>query len=535
MELDSQSIRAEAHVTLGALLQRDANLIIDRWTRRAVAEQPHARRVHHEALLDHLPQLLHELSISLAESNGEETLKHSRPARLHGRQRWEAGWSLTEVVQDYQLLRLVLVEYLDQALERPPRSREVMAVGLALDEAIAASVASYVRQVEAERAEQAKRDQDILRREAEALAEANRRKDEFLAVLGHELRNPLAPVRNALHVLSLQGEDRATVEWACHLMDRQVRLMTRLVDDLLDASRIAQGKIVLHRERLDLARLVRETAEDRRGGLEKAGLTLTLDVPAEPVWVPGDPARLAQVVGNLVHNAQKFTDHGGHVTVQLRREPGRAVVVVRDTGIGIEPQLLPRLFETFMQADHNRERSRGGLGLGLALVKGLVELHGGQVQAASAGPGHGAEFILRLPLEQPARTGGDSAPAARRILLVDGEARAAEGLKALLELAGHTVACASSGQAALEAVRQARPDVVLCDRTLAEMDACALAAALRADPATARLPLVAFAAEESEADQQRCRQAGFDVCLAGPPDPAALHVLLANLPPGTQA
>jgi CheY-like chemotaxis protein len=284
---------------------------------------------------------------------------------------------------------------------------------------------------------------------------------------------------------------------------------------------------------------VRETADDRRGGLEEAGLELELDLPAEPVSVRGDPARLAQVVGNLLQNAQKFTERGGKVTVQVRGEAERATVVVRDTGIGIEPQLLPRLFETFMQADRSRERSRGGLGLGLALVKGLVELHGGRVQAVSDGPGHGAEFTLWLPSAAPgatpigqptgAESGPPAGPVARRVLLVENDAQAAEAQKALLELGGHTVAWADSGPAALAAASQAPPDLVLCDRLLLGMDACEVAAALRADPVTAEVPLVAFACPEDEADQQRCRRAGFDLCLVGPPDPAALPALLANL------
>jgi signal transduction histidine kinase len=314
---------------------------------------------------------------------------------------------LSEVVRDYQILRYVMVEYLEEALDRPLQGREVMALGLALDEAISASVdayvqnrAEYVRRVEGERAARDREADELLRRHATALQEANRHKDEFLAVLGHELRNPLAPLRNALQVLALQGHDPALVQWARNLMERQVQHMTLLVDDLLDVTRIAQGKITLRRERLDLVRLVRDIAEDRRSDLAEAGLELELDLVPGPLWVQGDPTRLAQAVGNLVQNALKFTDRGGRVTIRVVPDgDGRlASIAVRDTGIGIEADLLPRLFNHFMQGDRSVNRSRGGLGLGLALVKGFIELHGGEVQVSSPGPGQGAEFTIRLPL-----------------------------------------------------------------------------------------------------------------------------------------
>jgi signal transduction histidine kinase len=390
------------------LIRRDRGMVIDRWARRAVEEQPHAQRVHHDVLLDRFGAFLLALGSSLAEAHDLDTGKHCLPALEHGEQRWENGWSLPELVRDYQLLRMVLLEYLDETLERPLRCQEVMAIGLALDEAIAASVGSYVRsreeyirQLDHERAEREKRaEQERLRQQAEALQEENRRKDEFLATLGHELRNPLAPIRNALHVLNLSEPDRQTLEWVKGVVERQVRHMTRLVDELLEVTRIARGKMQLDCQSLDLGTLLRATAEDFRTVLEEAGLTLHVQLHAEPVGVAGDSVRLTQVVANLLQNALKFTDAGGQVTVELTvdREKQRAVVTVRDTGIGIEPDMLPRVFETFTQADRSLERSRGGLGLGLALVKGLVELHGGEVRAASEGPGRGSAFTFWLPV-----------------------------------------------------------------------------------------------------------------------------------------
>ena len=232
------------------------------------------------------------------------------------------------------------------------------------------------------------------------LQEADRRKDDFLAMLAHELRNPLAPIRNAAQVLKLAGPHRPELMQVRDIIERQVAHLARLVDDLLDVSRISRGKILLRRERLDLAPLVRTAAEDQRPLLEGAGLKLLVETTEAPLWVMGDPTRLVQMVGNLLNNAGKFTDAGGLVAVRLAAgADGRdAVLTVGDSGIGMEADILNRLFEPFHQADQSLERSRGGLGLGLALVKGLAELHGGGVRAASAGPGRGSEFTVALPL-----------------------------------------------------------------------------------------------------------------------------------------
>lgn len=415
MTVDPQAIRAERHLKIGTVIQRGAGAIIERWRHRAVEEQPQARRVHEDALLDHLPALLKEIGRSLSASEPDRTLAHKAPAREHGTQRWQAGWSVAEVVRDYQILRLVLLDYLEDAMARPLTGREVMAIGLVLDEAIAASVKAYVTYREEsalrEEREQAERsraaDAKILRHQAEAWREASRRKDEFLAVLGHELRNPLAPIRNALQILHLKGDDAKTRSWVEEIFDRQLTLMTRLIDELLDASRIGRGKVLLEKRRLDLAAAVSTVAEDYRGAAEAAGLTLDVRTPDGPVWVEGDPTRLTQIVGNLLHNACKFTDPGGRVYLELETEgnPGRAVLRVRDTGIGIEPAALPYVFDAFSQAEESIARSRGGLGLGLALVKGLVELHGGAVAAESAGPGCGAEFSFWVPLIEAKRRG----------------------------------------------------------------------------------------------------------------------------------
>jgi signal transduction histidine kinase len=546
MTVDPQVIRSEEHITLGAIVQRHGNDIIRRWAERAATEQPGASRLHHDALLDDLPRFLNELGRSLALADPDGKCVHIRPALEHGKQRWENGWSIVELVRDYQLLRLVLLEYLETAMNRPLTGREAMAIGLALDEAIAASVSTYVQNqnghlvdVQSQRFEKEKQAQaNAHRQQAAALEEINRRKDEFLAMLGHELRNPLAPVRNALQVIRLRGDDPSTRAWVEGVLERQLGHMTRLVDDLLDASRIGRGKILLRRERLDLVKLVRSTADDMRPVLDGAGVTLNLELSEPRAYITGDATRLAQVLGNLLHNASKFTNSGGQVTVNLRTDHalGRVVVSVRDTGIGIAPAALPRLFDMFMQDERDLQRTRGGLGLGLALVKGLVELHGGQVTVQSDGPGHGATFTYWLPLEQaprfptPAPTTLPEPPVgALRILLVEDNHDAAESLQVLLQLYGYAVRTEHSGGAAVAAALDFRPDVVLCDLGLPEMDGYAVAAALREMPDLAHMSLIALSGYGSPVDQQRTQDAGFRMHLTKPVDPRYLKEILTKL------
>jgi len=373
------------------------------------------------------------------------------------------------------------------------------------------------------------------RKQAEnALREAARHKDEFLAMLGHELRNPLAPIRNCLYVLSMPNVTESQSERALATLDRQVVHLTRLVDDLLDVSRISQGKILLRKERLDLAELVRSTVEDHRGALVAAGLKLEVDIPPVGLWVHGDLTRLSQSVGNILHNAMKFTDRGGVVQVGTRAEDGTAVVAVEDTGIGIEPEVLGRLFEPFSQAPPGIDRGRGGLGLGLALVRRLIELHGGTVEASSGGSGRGTEIRLRLPaVEAPiGAIESDSEPAAgqpRRCLIIEDNVDAAESMALLLQLKGHEVTVAHSGQEGLDRARQLRPHVVLCDIGLpGALDGYAVARAFRDDPALHSVRLIALTGYGQEEDQRRAREAGFDLHLTKPADPEILQRLLAE-------
>jgi PAS domain S-box-containing protein len=378
--------------------------------------------------------------------------------------------------------------------------------------------------------------EEALRRHVEELAHANRAKDEFLAMLAHELRNPLGAVTNALQVMRMSDPARPAWQRAMDVVGRQVKHQARLVDDLLDVSRITQGKIHLRAEPIDLARLVREATEDHSRALEEAGLTHTVELGQQPIWVTGDPTRLAQIVGNLLQNSLKFTERGGHVTVRVTVDKAdrRAAVAVRDTGVGIEPEMLPRVFDVFAQADRTLHRSPGGLGLGLALVKGLVELQGGEVRAASEGRGWGAEFTFFLPLADTTAVPADAAAPSDtdaervRVLIVEDNRDAADALRDMLELSGYTVHVAYSGTAGLEAARQFWPDVVLCDLGLPGMDGYAVAAALRQDPATASIHLVAVSGYGQEEDQRRSREAGFDRHLTKPVDPAEMERVLVS-------
>jgi signal transduction histidine kinase len=375
-----------------------------------------------------------------------------------------------------------------------------------------------------------------LGRANEALREADRRKDDFLATLAHELRNPLAPVRNALHILKVPGLSDEAADKAREMMERQIEHLVRLVDDLLDVSRIVRGKVQLHPERLEMGQLVRLTAEDCRPVLENAGLTLRLDTPDVPIWVHGDAIRLAQILNNLLDNAVKFSDGGQSVAVRVSVDAERrqAVLTVRDEGIGIEPSVLPRLFTPFAQADQSIERSPGGLGLGLALVKGLAELHGGQVRCVSEGRGRGTEFTVCLPLmpEPAALSSTPSTPRhltgdCLRILVIEDHRDAAESLRLMLEMLGHQVHVAYSGPEGVQAAGEWQPDIVLCDIGLPGLDGYGVARQLRLNPTTARVRLLALTGYGTAEARQRSQEAGFDHHLVKPADPRELQRLLA--------
>ncbi len=402
---------------------------------------------------------------------------------------------------------------------------------------IAGVVISFVDITNLKETEAALREAVADRERAEqALKEADRRKDEFLAVLSHELRNPLAPIRNSLHLLEKAPAGSEVVPRAREIIVRQVGHLTRLVDDLLDTTRVSHGKLQVHRERLELGELVQRTADDHRQLFAARRIDLTVTTPARGVYVDGDPTRLAQVIGNLLQNSVRFTHGGGRVSLAVAAVDGAAELRVRDDGIGIEAAVMPRLFKAFSQADETLDRKRGGLGLGLALVKGLVELHGGTVEAKSAGKGAGTEFLVRLPAVEPpaARSAraAEAPPLPRRILVIEDNLDAAESLGAVLQLEGHSVEVAHDGPQGIARARELRPDVVLCDIGLPGMDGYEVARTLRAEPASRRPFLVALSGYALPEDQGRATDAGFDAHLSKPPVIEQLRSAIARAPRG---
>jgi two-component system CheB/CheR fusion protein len=382
--------------------------------------------------------------------------------------------------------------------------------------------------------------EQALRAANEQLEEADRRKNEFLAVLSHELRNPLTPIRNGLYVLERAAPGSDSAKRAQEIIGRQTSQLMRLVDDLLDVTRVSRNKIQLQLRQLDLNDLVRRTLDDHHALFEDRKIDVETRIASERLAVSGDEARLTQVIGNLLQNAAKFTPAGGRVIVgtALIASRGAAVLRVIDTGVGIEPEMLRRLFQPFMQADVTLDRSKGGLGLGLALVRSLVQMHGGEVCAHSEGPGKGAEFVVELPLDTTAAAGVEAVPAAsasrsRRVLIIEDNVDAAESLREVLELEGHEARIAYGGRDGLAAAREFRPDVVLCDIGLPGMDGFDVARAFRADEALKGIALVALSGYALQEDLQRAAEAGFERHLAKPADPDTLARLLADVLPAT--
>jgi PAS domain S-box-containing protein len=383
----------------------------------------------------------------------------------------------------------------------------------------------------------------LYRAEQEAagkLREADRRKDEFLATLAHELRNPLAPIRTGLHLLRITQPGSDSAEQARAMMERQLTHLIRLVDDLLEVSRISRGKIDLRRSPIELAAVVLSAVETTRPAIEAARHKLEISLPAQPLTVDADFVRLAQVLANLLNNAAKYTDPGGRIALSVRGEGAdavsEAVISVRDNGVGIPAELLPRVFDMFAQVDRTLDRAQGGLGIGLALAKSLVEMHAGTIQVESAGPGQGSEFIVRLPATasaQPARSG--DAPflayfrpgsARRRVLVVDDNVDAAQSLGLLLGHMGCEVQIAHGGAAALEAARSGQPHLVLLDTSMPGVDGYSVVRRLKQDPAFRDVPFIAVTGLGREADRDRAREAGFNEHLVKPVSPEALREIL---------
>jgi two-component system CheB/CheR fusion protein len=375
-----------------------------------------------------------------------------------------------------------------------------------------------------------------LRLRLEELATADRQKNEFLAMLGHELRNPLAPMRNALHLMKMPGVDEHVVQNAREIMERQVHHLVRLVDDLLDVSRIISGRIELRQDAIDVVDAARRAIETAQPAIDSQGHQLVVSFPSEPAWVEGDLVRLAQVVANLLTNAAKYTPQAGRIWLTVDSTDEDVFVSVRDRGIGIDAEFLPRVFDLFVQADSSLARSYGGLGIGLTLVKRLMTMHRGSVSASSAGIGHGSEFVVRLPLSKRGSVRAPESNATqpritdaleRRVLVVDDNVDAAKSTAAILELAGYSVRCEHDGRSALEAAKLYQPDVIVLDIGLPDMTGYEVAARLRAHPKFNRIPLVAVTGYGQEPDRRRAKEVGIDQHLTKPVDPETLRAFIA--------
>jgi PAS domain S-box-containing protein len=373
-----------------------------------------------------------------------------------------------------------------------------------------------------------------LLRSEEALQEADRRKDEFLATLAHELRNPLAPISSGLHILR-SASDRGQRMIALEIMERQVNQMVRLVDDLLDVARITTGKVEIRHEPIDVADAITDAIETSQPLFGERHEHLTIVPPPQPVFVSGDRTRLAQVFSNLLNNSEKYSEPGQPITITLGREGNQAVIRITDTGIGIHPDMLPRVFDMFRQADRTGGRSRGGLGIGLSLVKRIVELHGGTVTAHSQGLGLGSEFTVRMPAIEVQQTAvtpalvANGATAKRRILVVDDNADAAESLAALLTIGGHETRMAHDGPEALQQAERFHPDVVFLDIGMPTLDGHETAKLIRRQPWGKEMVLVALTGWGQSEDRRRSKDAGFNHHLVKPADPAVVEKLLSSI------
>jgi len=450
------------------------------------------------------------------------------PDELRGKELWEIGLFKdieANRVAFRQLQKKGFIRYEDLPLETKDGRRAYV------------EFVSNVYPVEGQRVIQCNiRDISDRKRAEEALRKGDRRKDEFLAILAHELRNPLAPLRNALEVMRQKGSDDPDVRWALDVAERQAQQLTRLVDDLLDVSRISLGKIDLQMEPVELAAVVARAVEISRPLIDARKHYLRVSLPKNAVRVVGDLTRLAQVLSNLLNNAAKYTEEGKCIDLTLESTGGEAVLRVRDTGIGIAADMLSHIFEIFTQVQGSVGQSEGGLGIGLSLVRSLVEKHDGSVAAHSKGLGHGSEFVVRLPLLRedapPAAAQTDQRSArtapARSVLIVDNNQDAADCLALLLRRAGYEVRTAYDGPAALDLARARPPDAVLLDIGMPGMDGLEVARRLRQDLGLKQALLVAVTGFGQEQDRRRSHEAGFDIHLVKPTDVRTLERLLAR-------
>jgi signal transduction histidine kinase/CheY-like chemotaxis protein len=529
MSIDIRQIRAEPHSEIGLLLERNADIIVERWCERAKVEIPDAKRVHRDTLRDQLPRFVGAMAQALMHAGDPSPTGYCQSANEHGLQRWNTKWSLAELVRDYQLLQLVILEYLEDAIERPLEFREIMAVTVHIDDAIAASITTYVET----------RDEHVRRLDKErvkSLQQSNHRKDEFIAILAHELRNSLAPICTSIDLLQLTYNDAdPALSETLEILGRHAKQVTCLVDDLLDLARIAQGRFELRKQQLDLATILKQAIESTRHQFEARRHTLRVELPKAPLYVQADPARLVQIIVNLLHNAAKYTEPGGQTWLTAEKTNGEAVITVRDTGVGIPPQMVSRVFDMFVQVEESNHHSSGGMGIGLTLVQRLTELHGGTVTCRSSGLGHGSEFVVRLkattePLETPAAEPLQdlSAAVSCRLIIIEDQSDARHTLALLLEKLGHSVEIAENGTKGIERALHYKPELALVDIGLPDMNGYEVAKQLRAAFAD-RIFLVALTGYGQDDDLRAALEAGFDAHLTKPADIRELSNLLSRV------
>jgi signal transduction histidine kinase/ActR/RegA family two-component response regulator len=502
--------------------------VLERWLdavrREAVAA---ARDLPEPQILNDVPEILEEIVQAIAADPPEAGVDPE--GRAHGRQRWGSGYRIDELLRELAILHDAIVALLETPDTGRPR----------LNRADEAEVRRRIRRV-IDRSSQVAAAQfhtealAARRLLEEELRTANEQKDRFLALLSHELRNPLAPILTAVQLLEFAETSDLRLRRAREIIERQVRHQTRLIDDLLDITRITRGKIALRQEQCDLKSVLAGAIDACSPAIRSKGLELQVELAAEPIWVEGDCVRLEQVVVNLLQNAIRYTPPGGALCLTLRSEGDMAVVTMRDNGVGIEPAMLPRIFDLFVQADSSPDRPQGGLGLGLTLVKNLVTLHGGTVEARSDGPGRGSEFEVRLPIAPavPApdvlltRVSARSTIAPRRVAIVEDDTDTRTSLAELLELFGHQVFTAADSPEALQLMEQEQPEVFVIDIGLPGMDGYELARALRRLPASGNAFLIAATGYGSPEEQERAQEAGFDAHLT---KPVLIDELVAHL------
>ena len=514
-------------------LREHRDRILREWAASVQAEAPIVDLK--DALLrNHIPELVETLADWLEGSAAPGSGELRLAAVAHADQRLEHGFQLKQLIHEVRLLRetilrlLLGAEALQDARDTAAAGERVIALArlnTGLDRAVAEAVEHFT-------AERERRIRQLADREIEQARQADARKTAFLAALSHELRNPLAPILNGVHILECAEPGSEQSLRARDVIRRQTRHLTRLVDDLLDLTRISHGKIELHRKRFDLRDVVRATCDDHRSLVEQRGLVLRLELASGPVWIDGDPTRIAQILSNLLQNGVKFTAAGGTIGVSLAVNDQRVSLHVRDDGVGMEQAVIERIFEPFAQAQQQIARQQGGLGLGLALVKGLAELHGGSVSAQSAGPGRGSEFVVELPLavSSVAETVAASAPSlpSRLVVIIEDNIDNGDTLAEVLELEGHRVRVARTAKSGIALAQDLKPDVVVCDIGLPDMDGYEVARVLRTNGDLATTRLIALSGYAQPEDRKRAKEAGFDAHLAKPPPLDELSAILAD-------